>query len=97
MVPTEFTSVIWSVSYSRSLCHDCFIPPSLPERKEPEERRSSSKKDEVLEDDKPSSDVAKPGPVETEAPASTLGLALLARVNGAAQDELHSEGDTQSN
>uniref|UniRef100_A0AAZ3SAH9 Luc7-like protein 3 n=1 Tax=Oncorhynchus tshawytscha TaxID=74940 RepID=A0AAZ3SAH9_ONCTS len=67
------------------------------ERKEPEERRSSSKKDEVLEDDKPSSDVAKPGPVEAEAPASTLGLALLARVNGAAQDELHSEGDTQSN
>ncbi|XP_029626440.1 luc7-like protein 3 isoform X1 [Salmo trutta] len=67
------------------------------ERKEPEERRSSSKKDEVLEDDKPSSDVAKPGPVEAEAPASTLGLALLARVNGAAQDDLHSEGDTQSN
>ncbi|XP_064843113.1 luc7-like protein 3 isoform X1 [Oncorhynchus masou masou] len=67
------------------------------ERKEPEERRSSSKKDEVLDHDKPSSDVAKPGPVEAEAPASTLGLALLARVNGAAQDELHSEGDTQSN
>lgn len=51
----------------------------------------------MLEEDKPSSDVAKPGPVEAEAPASTLGLALLARVNGAAQDDLHSEGDTQSN
>ncbi|XP_045069449.1 luc7-like protein 3 isoform X2 [Coregonus clupeaformis] len=69
------------------------------ERKEPEERRSSSKKDEVLDDDKPSSDVAKAEPMEAEAPApaSTLGLALLARVNGAAQHDLHSEGDTQSN
>ncbi|XP_010892187.2 LOW QUALITY PROTEIN: luc7-like protein 3 [Esox lucius] len=70
------------------------------ERKEPEERRSSSKIDKTSDDDKSSTAVVKAEPMGTEgskAPVSALGLALLAKVNGAAQDDLYSEGDTQSN